>query len=258
MPNFNDEQAKDVFKRILYVGDSGEGKTGSLASLVGAGYKLRIIDMDNGIAPLRNFVANDYPNTTADISYMSFRDKFKASAAGPVISGRATAYLGALSALDKWEDGTNPAEWGEKYILVLDSLTQLGQAAYNFVAFTNPTIREPRQIYNFAQQHVEKVIATLSGENFRSHVIVISHIDRVEENGLVKGFVSSIGKALGPKLPRYFNTLVQATSKGTGKNHSRFIQTVPTGLLALKNPAPFRIEAEYPLSTGMADLFAAL
>ena len=34
--------------KLLYIGDSGSGKTGSLASLVKDGYKIRILDYDSG------------------------------------------------------------------------------------------------------------------------------------------------------------------------------------------------------------------
>ena len=44
--------------RILYLGNSGAGKTGSLVSLVEAGYNLRILDMDNGVGILKQFILN--------------------------------------------------------------------------------------------------------------------------------------------------------------------------------------------------------
>ena len=90
-------------------------------------------------------------------------------------------------------------------------------------------------------------------------MIVISHIDlREQADGTTKGFASSIGASLGPKLPRYFNTLVLSETVGTGTNVRRRIKTVPTQLLDLKNPAPMKIAGEYPLETGMASIFEKL
>src|SRR6185503_5608465 len=45
--------------KLMIVGPSGEGKTGALASLVCAGYKLRILDFDNGIDNLFNLLTRD-------------------------------------------------------------------------------------------------------------------------------------------------------------------------------------------------------
>ena len=36
--------------KCILLGDSGTGKTGALASLVKAGYKLRVLDLDNKLA----------------------------------------------------------------------------------------------------------------------------------------------------------------------------------------------------------------
>ena len=49
--------------KILYIGDSGHGKTGSKAALVAMGYKLRMVDTDNGFKILRALLtdAEHYP-----------------------------------------------------------------------------------------------------------------------------------------------------------------------------------------------------
>ena len=52
MPSLSAHQSNDYVK-LLLCGDSGSGKSGALASLVGAGYKLRILDMDNGLDSLK-------------------------------------------------------------------------------------------------------------------------------------------------------------------------------------------------------------
>src|SRR5215472_18461823 len=51
MPKATDYEASAV-KKLLYIGDSGGGKTTSLFSLLKAGYKLRIYDYDQLLAPL--------------------------------------------------------------------------------------------------------------------------------------------------------------------------------------------------------------
>ena len=57
MPALGQHQSSDIVK-MLFIGPSGAGKTGALASLASAGYNLRILDMDNGLDVLAN-VLND-------------------------------------------------------------------------------------------------------------------------------------------------------------------------------------------------------
>ena len=92
-----------------------------------------------------------------------------------------------------------------------------------------------------------------------SGVIVISHVNYKEVfEGVTKGYANAIGTALGPTLPRYFNTLVLAESVGAGKALKRKIKTVPTGIVDLKSPITYKLDAELPLETGMAELFRLL
>jgi hypothetical protein len=103
------------------------------------------------------------------------------------------------------------------------------------------------------------MLAAITGAGFQTNVIVCTHIDLVESaDGSIKGFASSLGKALGPKIPRYFNTMLAAESKTMGSKTTRKILTAPTAQLDLKNPAPMRIDASYPLETGMAEIFKKL
>lgn len=258
MPSLSDRPASSLVK-IMLIGHSGSGKTGALTSLAKAGYNLRIVDLDNGLDSLVNHVRAECPEALSRISYLSFRDRFKIGPAGPTVDGAPRAFVNAVKALDKWEDGSVPGEWGPKSILVIDSLTNLGRAAFWWAKATNPAAKEPRQWYFSAQSALEDVIATATSESFLTNLIIMSHIDLVEQSdGTTQGFASSIGKALGPKIPRYFNTLVALETKGQGKAVRRILRTVPTTQLTLKNPAPMRIEAEYPIETGLADLFSKL
>jgi hypothetical protein len=259
MPSLSDHSASPLVKMML-IGNSGAGKTGALTSLVRAGYRVRILDLDSGLDALVNHVKQECPERLASIDYMSFRDAWKIGPAGPTVVGAPKAFTGAVKALDKWEDGSEPATWGAETVLVIDSLTNLGRAAFAWAKQMNPTAKEPRQWYFAAQDAMENVISSATADDFRTNLIVMSHIDLVTlPDGSTQGFATAIGKALGPKLPRYFNTLVALETKGQGKAVQRVLRTLPTALLGtLKNPAPMRIEAEYPISTGLADLFLKL
>ncbi len=253
------ESTASRFVKLMYIGDSGTGKTGSLASLAAAGYKLRILDMDNGVPVLRNYINETSPSSIVNVEYETCRDNYQAQTGGPAIKGPPKAYIEATKLMNKWTDGTEPQSWGEDYIFVLVSLTGLGQAALEWAMALNRGAKDGRQWYNAAQRSLEVILAMLTSETFECNVIVISHIQYSEDkDGLQRGYATAIGKALGPYIPRFFNTMILAELSGTGKNAKRTIRTVPTNLIALKNPAPFRVDETFPLGTGMATLFEKL
>lgn len=266
MPKLSNHQSNE-FTKMLCMGDSGSGKTGALASLVAAGYKLFILDFDNGLEPLKQFVLRDNPELIDNIEFVTLRDTIKAGAAGPVVT-KADAFTRAIKLLDHWkykdDDGNVvdhgiPADWGPDCILVIDSMTFMGDSAYNF--------REPlavrgkdgqfdgRAVYGDAQDAVEGVLALVTGDNFCTNVIVNSHVKYIErQDGTTKGFPTAIGKALSPEIPRYFNSVALFETVG----NKRTLKTAPTGLIDLKNPKPFEMLASYPIETGLAAFFAVL
>jgi hypothetical protein len=262
MPSLADHQSNE-FTKLLIEGDSGSGKTGALASLVAAGYKLRILDMDNGLDPLKTFVEHTCPQNLGNVEFRTLRDKWKSGPEGPVIAGTPKAFVDTVKMLDRWKyDETDlgiPSEWGSDTILVIDSLTFLSDAAW---AFREPLAvkgkdgkYDQRAIYKDAQDAIESVLAFVTGETFRTNVIVTSHIRYIENlDGTRKGYPTSVGSALGPIIPRYFNSVALCESRA-GK---RTIQTVATAMIDLKNPKPFEMAKSYPIETGLAEFFGVL
>lgn len=255
MPKLGDHHSGKITK-LIFLGDSGTGKTGALVSLVAAGYKLHILDFDNGLDVLKEFAKRECPANLNNVDYETVRDKIKASSIGPIVDGIPKALVRSLNLLNKWSDDTVPAQWGPDHIMVIDSLTGLGNAAFEWAKGMNPSSKDPRQWYHQAQQAVGNVLSLLTSEAFNANVIVIAHVQLVEQgDGSQRGYAYTIGKALGPMVPTYFNTMVLAKTSGSGANVKRIIQTVPTALIDLKNPAPFKIEKELPLGSGLATIF---
>ena len=257
MTSLADHQSTS-YAKILYLGDSSTGKTGSLASLVAAGYKLRILDFDNGLDVLRQFILHDSPDKIGNVDFITLRDKYEATPLGPKCK-RPKAFVESLKLMESWSDETDPAEWGPDTIFVLDSTTSFAKAAFEWARGMHPEMRDARQWYFAAQQQFENTLALLTSEAFHANVIIIAHISYKEtQEGITKGYPSAVGSALGPLIPRYFNTMIQAETKGSGKNLSRRIRLVPSAVVDLKNPAPFDLEDELPLESGLATLFAKL
>lgn len=257
MPKLTEHHASSLVKLIL-IGDSGAGKTGSLISLIREGYKLRILDLDNGLDSVVALIRHEGLDAS-NVEYESRRDVYKAIGSGEPICLQPKAFAESLKLMDKWSDGTSPAEWGADTIFVIDSFTALGRAAFEWARGMKRDAKEPRQWYFAAQQALEAVVGNLAGSNFNTNLILISHISYRElQDGTVKGYPSAIGQAFGPTFAKYFNTLLLCETSGMGKNTTRNIKTLPNGIIDLKNPAPFAVEASYPINTGLADIFKHL
>jgi hypothetical protein len=268
MPTLEKHQSNE-YTKLLMLGDSGSGKTGALASLVAANYKLRILDMDNGLETLKQYVLKECPEKVKNVEYRTLRDKRKASPGGPIIDGTPKAFIEAIRMLDRWRyvDGENeidlgiPAQWGPDVIFVIDSLTFLSDAAFDFREPLTPKSKttgqfDARAVYKDAQDAIEGVLALITSEAFRTNVIVNAHVKYIDnDDGSKKGYPTAVGSALSPQIPRYFNTVALFQTKAGGK---RTLHTAATAMIDLKNPKPFEMAKEYPIETGLADLFKVL
>ena len=139
MPSLSKHQSNSYVK-LLLIGDAKSGKTGSLISLVKAGYKLRILDMDNLLDILVKLIREDCPDLLDTVEARTLRDDRKMTAAGPILT-KAQAFIDATRMLDRWKykddegaeiDLGTPSEWGPDCILVIDSLSRLCDAAYDW------------------------------------------------------------------------------------------------------------------------------
>lgn len=266
MPTLSHHQSNE-YTKLLIMGDSGSGKTGSMAPLVKAGYLLRILDFDNGLETLKQYILKDCPDKLDTVEYVTLRDRRKAEAMGFNIT-KAEAFIKGVKLLDRWKynDGKaevdlgSPAEWGPDCVLVIDSLTFMSDAAFDFREPLAPRGNngkyDVRAVYKDSQDAIANVLAGITSENFRTNVIVISHIRYLErDDGSRKGYPTAVGAAISPVIPRYFNSVALCQTVAGGR---RTIQTQATAMIDLKNPKPFAMAKEYPIETGLADFFGVL
>lgn len=258
MPDLTQHQSGSVVK-LLVLGDSGTGKTGSLVSLVKAGYKLRILDFDNGLDSLKAYVMRDCQDKAKNVVFETLRDRIKGSTVGPIFEGVPSAFTKAIQFLTKWGDLGDPAKWGSDTVVVLDSLTFMSDAAFNWAKAMSPGVKDPRQWFYTAQQRIEEAINMLTSEAFATNVLIMCHVRYVSrEDGTTKGYPNSIGSALSPQIPAYFNSCLQLETSGTGKTLKRQFRTLSSAMIDLKNPVPFKLPETLPIETGLADFMAAV
>src|SRR6266436_2753547 len=98
MPSLANHQSND-FTKLLLIGDAKSGKTGSLISLVEAGYKLRILDMDNLLDILKYMILQKCPDKIDNVEFRTLRDKMKATQAGSIVDGNPKAFVEAIKML---------------------------------------------------------------------------------------------------------------------------------------------------------------
>jgi hypothetical protein len=262
MPSLADHQS-NKFTKCLFVGDSKAGKSGSMASLVEAGYKLRILDYDNGLDPLKEFVKKTCPDKINNVEFRTLRDKRKATQAGSIIDGQAKAFIDGIRMLDRWKyDKTDlgpPAEWGPEAILVIDSLSRFADAAFDWREPLTPRGKsgdyDKRATYFDAQKAVIEALATITSDHFECNVIVMAHIRYMDmPSGEKKGFPQAIGGAICAEIPQWFNSYALFEKNGS----KRTIRTTSTPLIDLANPKPFEMAQSYPIETGLASFFGVL
>lgn len=254
--------------KALVIAHSGWGKTGALASLVNAGYKLHIIDMDNGVKIIQSYVPRE---KWKDIEIFTYTDKFKVVNGKSVAQG-ATAWTYAMTKLDDWVvKYTKPED-----VIVIDSLTFLSEAAMRHVLAVNNRLAGSvyQSDWGEAQRLIEGCLAILYQKSTKANVLVNAHItyiggpdphadpdkakETVETVRPLKGHPTTVGQALSPKVPRYFNNAFVGKTVGEGKFAQRLLFTAPMDLVDAKSTDPTHIKESYPIGTALAELFQTI
>lgn len=170
--------------------------------------------------------------------------------------------------------------WGPNVVLVIDSATLLGNAVMRYNLSLQKSMNEDRKLHPYpqdwgeAQQRQESIVEFLYSTQVKCNVIVTAHIKRQGGGGMQgtidaktgntilrevdssegKGYPSFLGRALPPKMGRYFNTILDYYTDEFG---NRKISTVPRDNIDCKNPAPKHLKKEYGLD-GLAEIFETI
>lgn len=280
-----DKIAAKLPVRMMIVGYPGTAKTGGIASLANAGYKIRMIDYDGNSQSLVTFTDKD-KLSNIDIVYLEDRmrngDRFIET------TGIPTAFRAGLNLLDEWkykeEDGTEVSlgkskDWGCDTIVVVDSLTSMGQASFRRQqSLSNKTpLNTTEQVWGLAMAQQEAFIEKVTSESNNFHVIVLSHLKMVgpkdirkEDEDVSKDlkeriadlvptrlFPSALGRALPPVIGGHFPTLIEAANEFTARGVNRVFKVIPRPELDLKLPSKVSFD-KVSVTDGLAKIFAEL
>jgi hypothetical protein len=287
MPKFNQYVQTPAIK-MLYLGHSGAGKTGSLVSLAAAGYRVRIIDLDGKAGIIRDFVTNpksmylrqrpglwtaeQAARTAGNISYVTMTEGYNIQGANAFPKGDSWFKINKM--LNDWRDDDdkpgNLSKWGPNDVLVIDSFSRYCEAAMNYQLSLTGHLTSGPQVgsignndYSHAYGYIRNQLQLLKSDEVKCNVILICHIvfmeppgPQVSVNRQARGFPQVFGRAnISPQISQFFGHSVRATSVGNHPSIKRTIYTNNDENVELINPAPFTIKNEYPLETGLAEYF---
>lgn len=287
MPSFDQHHQGEPAK-ILLIGDPGGGKTGALAALANAGYRIVVADFDNKLSVLTDYLA---PGAAQRVFYETFTDKITIENGVMKVAGTPKAFSDAMNAFDRWRfperkftlpDGKEisyPAydlkgtyDWGRDTILVIDSLTQMSYACMYFSlgiaeANTQNWLEWYPGDYKRAQHRMEGLLQRIKSKQMRCHVIVIAHLRYMGGGGVQVQQDQTSGTevrreldsreegqaypfALGRQLPPMIPSFFNGVLQVKQVFGKPKLITKTQDNLNLLNPAPERVPIEIPIVGG--------
>lgn len=217
----------------LIMGPTGTGKTRSLATLVEAGLRVHQFCFESGSETLRGYWTDRGLPVPDNLRITTV----KAAAAGWLDMADNVKFVNTLSyeALKKVQDPNRnkydqfekflrtfndvtddtgkkwgPVDnWGTDAVVAIDGLTGLGHAAMQ--ACIGGKADRDQKDWGLAQNLLENFLRKMC-DNVRCHFVLLGHIER--ETDVVLGgskiMISTLGKALPPKIPPMFADVILA------------------------------------------------
>jgi len=224
---------------VLLIGPAGTGKTYSIATLVDSGIEVFFLALEPGIEALLGYwvdAGKPVPQNLhwhflppADASFTALQDaankinmmslKALADMQDPNRS-KYNQFVKVYPVLNDFEDQRTgqrfgPVDsWGPDRAIVIDSLTGLNNASLSSVVGGKPV--RSQSDWGIAQNQLESLLRKLT-DGCRCHFILLAHVEREVDQilGGVKIAVSTLGKALAPKIPVMFSDVILTKREGT-------------------------------------------
>jgi len=222
----------------LLEGPTGVGKTHALGTLVDTGIETFCIFLESGQETLYGYwtdrglpVPSNLHVHVLSGSTASFSELLDSAEKTNTLSHEALAkmadphrrkydtYLKLLRCLNNFVDQRTGEEfgpvdsWGTDRAIAIDGLTGINRAAMQIVVGGKATRSQPE--WGQAQFYVEELLQKLTN-GCRCHFILIAHIEREVDQvlGGNKITMSTLGKALAPKIPQMFSDVILCRKDG--------------------------------------------
>lgn len=217
---------------ILLMGPTGSGKTYFIGQLLEQELKVRAIFTEPGMESVGKYFQDrnlpmpadyhwhyiapagpDWKSMIDSANKINTMDQKALSGLSDINKGKYREFIEVLTSLSNFtsdRDGSVHGaadSWGTDTVLVIDSLSGLSMAAMNLVTGSKPI--KSMGDWGMAMDNLERIITKLTTD-LRCHFIMIAHVEReVDEiSGGSSITVSTLGKKLGPKVPRFFSDVI--------------------------------------------------
>lgn len=223
---------------VLLMGPSGTGKTYSIGTLVDLGVDVFYLALESGMESLLGYWTDHGKEIPKNLHWhkvsapsASFTDMIAnakninmlnldslAKMSDPNKS-KHNQFVSLLEALNNFPDDRTGEKfgpvnsWDQSRVLVIDGATGISQCAMALVV-GGKAVRNQSD-WGIAQDQVEKLIRMLC-DNCACHFVLLAHVERETDAilGGVKLMVSTLGKALAPKLPAMFSDVILSERQG--------------------------------------------
>lgn len=275
--------------RGIHIGWPGSGKTGALASLADAGYKIRVLDYDGNFQPLIGYVD---PRALPNIDIVTLQDRLRNGDKYMEVVGIPEAFNNGLRMMQEWKykdeetgEETNlgkSAEWGLDTVVVVDTLTALAKAAKNrAMKMNNKTpANMTSAVWGHAVADVTNFLELLKAERNGFHLIINSHKqilgpqdfvaqgddDVVKEkklemiaDGMIPPRIYPIGvtKPSSQSVHGMVPTMLEFVKTTKLGKDVRLINTMAGPEIDVKIPVK-GLKSSYPIETGLIEIFRAM
>lgn len=223
---------------VLLMGPAGTGKTFSIGTLVDEGVEVFYLALESGMESLLGFwkdrgqpvpenlhwhkLAAPKANLTEMITNAKNINTLNLDSLAKMTDpnkSKHNQFVSLLEALNNFpDDRTGESygpvnEWDQSRVLVIDGATGISNCAMSLVV-GGKAVRNQSD-WGIAQDQVEKIVRMLC-DNCPCHFVLLAHVERETDAvlGGVKLMVSTLGKALAPKLPSMFSDVILTTRSG--------------------------------------------
>lgn len=259
-------EATKMPPRVLICGKPASGKTGAIAQLANAGYRVLLFDMDQNARVIGSYLKPGHADifietfTVAKITNTNLFDgQTKTATQDAVKEMRRFCKL-----LEHWKTPTEDlgpsAKLTSKDVIVVDSGTFLGDLLL-LAAHEDPdTKRDLRSLYNVAGKYYSAILDYLTGNKVGASVIVLTHITQTgdkNDQGQIVGNPEDIPVAVGEKMSKKMSTYFSDIwHLEVGRTGERSFKTAATSKMGLRTSAPDKIKAVEPFD--LASMFNRL
>lgn len=222
---------------VLLEGPTGAGKTYSIGTIVEQGLDVFCLSLESGIEALFGYWTDRGLEIPTNLHWHTLQAQTgfealmtKAKQVGEMTQdslyklqdftkGQRNYFYKVLEQLHNFTDQRTGKQfgsvitWGPDRAIIIDGLTGLGNMSMSMVIGNKPV--KSQTDWGIAQDNVEPLIRKLCDE-CKCHFVLLAHIEREVDQitGGTRVTVSSLGKALPPKIPPMFTDVILAVRNG--------------------------------------------